>query len=121
LPKKRENHKDKKRLEELQGMLMQERSTLLRKSNHDISSDAADVHGDMADLTAEISQREQLLWLAEHERERLRQIEDALEMVAEGKYGVCAECGDQIPDPRLKAIPTANHCIKCQSMVERRV
>ncbi len=58
---------------------------------------------------------------AEEERdiEELRDIEDALERIAEGSYGTCTTCGKDIPLPRLQAQPTARRCVACQEQFER--
>lgn len=108
-----------KRLNELKEMLLTERSLVLKHSTRDLSGEGGLAHGDMADLTTEISEREQMLRLAEHDRERLRLVDEALEMVANGKYGICNECGGQIPEARLKAVPTASLCVSCKTTEER--
>lgn len=41
------------------------------------------------------------------------QIEEALKRIADGSYGVCTQCGDDIAPRRLAAQPTATRCIKC--------
>lgn len=120
MPQKGRKRKKVKRLGDLQEMLLAERTKLLRQNSHPLLSEGNTAHGDMADMTTEIAEREQKLRLAEHERERLQQLEEALAMVAEGKYGICSTCGEPIPDLRLKAVPTASHCINCQSQLERR-
>ena len=43
----------------------------------------------------------------------IRQIRSALKRIAEGSYGVCAQCGEFIDPKRLKAQPTATKCISC--------
>ncbi len=45
--------------------------------------------------------------------QEIRQIRDALRRIAEGSYGVCANCGEPINPKRLKALPTATRCISC--------
>jgi DnaK suppressor protein len=45
--------------------------------------------------------------------QEIRQIREALRRIAEGRYGVCAECGEIINPKRLKALPTATRCISC--------
>jgi RNA polymerase-binding transcription factor DksA len=45
--------------------------------------------------------------------QEIRQIRDALNRIAEGSYGVCAQCGELIDPKRLKALPTATKCISC--------
>ena len=109
-----------KRLNELKEMLLNEKALVLKHSARELGCEGGVAHGDMADLTTEIAEREQLLRLAEHDRERLRLIDEALEMVDNGQYGTCNECGVAIPEPRLKALPTASLCVTCQATVERR-
>lgn len=49
----------------------------------------------------------------------LKQIERALEKIAENTYGVCDVTGEEIPKGRLEAVPYANMTVKAQEMVER--
>lgn len=46
--------------------------------------------------------------------ELLREIEDALDRLRDGSYGVCADCGIAISQKRLDAIPWAVYCVTCQ-------
>lgn len=45
---------------------------------------------------------------------KLRDITRALELVEEKKYGLCQECGEEIPQDRLLAMPSALRCLKHQ-------
>lgn len=45
---------------------------------------------------------------------RLRDINLALEKLAQGKYGKCAKCGEAIEEKRLEVYPAARFCMKCQ-------
>ena len=56
---------------------------------------------------------------AEVDRVRLREIEQAMNRLAEGRYGVCMDCGEDIPRERLLAQPTAIRCAACQAAAER--
>lgn len=49
----------------------------------------------------------------------LRQVEAALGRIADGSYGFCVECGQDIPVARLDASPAAERCILCQTARER--
>jgi DnaK suppressor protein len=51
--------------------------------------------------------------------ERRAEIEEALERLDAGQYGVCEECGDDIGVARLMANPTATLCVHCQAESER--
>lgn len=44
----------------------------------------------------------------------LQDIDDALKRLANGSYGVCLDCGVDIPAVRLEAVPTAKYCVDCQ-------
>jgi DnaK suppressor protein len=59
--------------------------------------------------------REQLRW-----RERQERIAAAERALAEGTYGVCADCGGPIPEGRLAAVPDAVRCVPCESRARRR-
>ena len=45
----------------------------------------------------------------------LQQIHHALDRMEQGEYGICVDCGENIPEPRLLAMPYALQCIKCAS------
>jgi len=53
-------------------------------------------------------------------KERVIQVEAALERVADGEYGDCAKCGEPIGFRRLDARPETPFCVACQSEVEQR-
>lgn len=38
----------------------------------------------------------------------------AMERVAKGTYGICEQCGNQIPFGRLLVMPEVTHCVTCQ-------
>ncbi len=44
---------------------------------------------------------------------RLRRIEAALRRLEDGEYGICAECGEDIPARRLAIDPTLARCVDC--------
>lgn len=49
----------------------------------------------------------------EREQAMLNEIEQALGRMEEGLYGLCADCGDEIPERRLKALPWTRLCLHC--------
>jgi DnaK suppressor protein len=52
-------------------------------------------------------------------RRRLQLIEDALEALDNGDYGLCEECEEPINEKRLQLKPFARFCVRCQSELER--
>ncbi len=49
----------------------------------------------------------------------LKLVNDALARFDNGTYGLCLNCGQEIDDARLEAIPYAPLCLSCQSKLER--
>ncbi len=49
----------------------------------------------------------------------LRQIRRALNRIADGSYGICLHCEEEISPKRVVAVPWAAYCIKCQEQVDR--
>jgi DnaK suppressor protein len=45
---------------------------------------------------------------------QLKEINDALEKMQKGTYGICENCNEEIDEERLKAYPAAKTCIKCK-------
>jgi DnaK suppressor protein len=52
------------------------------------------------------------------ESETLRRIDDALQRLEDGSYGICADCDDTIAEARLQALPFATLCRDCQEREE---
>ncbi|MFN2238885.1 MAG: TraR/DksA family transcriptional regulator [Thermoanaerobaculia bacterium] len=50
---------------------------------------------------------------------RLKQIEQALAAIDQGKYGICRGCKEPIGIKRLEAVPEAPFCVDCQEGFER--
>ena len=48
----------------------------------------------------------------------LEQVDEALERMDSGAYGLCGRCGEEIDFARLKAIPQATLCMSCQKLAE---
>ncbi len=46
--------------------------------------------------------------------QKLRMVDEALDRLAAGDYGVCLVCETPIPDKRLRAVPWARFCVACQ-------
>lgn len=64
----------------------------------------------MADLGTDNYEQEFTLGLIESERGLLRDIEEALQRIAQGTYGVCAATGKPIGKARLNAQPWTKYC-----------
>jgi DnaK suppressor protein len=67
--------------------------------------------------TAEVDQHF-MLSLKERERNLLKQIDEALARLAANRYGICEECGEEIPLRRLQVRPMTTLCIACKTLQE---
>ncbi len=48
-------------------------------------------------------------------RVELEQMDTALRKLDDGTYGACGDCGEEIEEERLKVIPFAEYCLRCQA------
>jgi RNA polymerase-binding protein DksA len=74
----------------------------------------------MADLGTDNYEQEFALGLMDGERKLLREIDDALERIEQGTYGICEGTGKPILKARLKAQPWARYCVDYARLLEQR-
>ena len=103
-------------------MLLKKREDLVleiaRRSKASTESPVQDI-GDIIDSVSEERTRELDLILTDREKQKLAQIDDAIDRIEENTYGLCEECGIKIPKARLKVLPFAKYCVECQEKNER--
>lgn len=63
---------------------------------------------------------ETALNIASGESDWLVSVNDALQRIQDGSYGVCASCEKVIPKKRLEVFPSAKFCVGCQGELEKR-
>ena len=68
----------------------------------------------MADRGTDAMEREKNMLLAQREGDYLDYLEEALQRIEAGNYGVCRTCDGPIARARLEAVPTATQCIDCK-------
>jgi RNA polymerase-binding protein DksA len=111
--------------------LLLERLTLLRgdldtlqgealKLGAEGAGDLSTMPGHLAELASDNSEREISYGRMESQSEELKEIEEALERIEDGSFGICESCEKRIPEERLRAIPYARMCVPCQSKEEVR-
>src|ERR1041384_6440792 len=64
-------------------------------------------------------ERELAIRNLDRESNLLRNVRSALARIADGSYGTCLHCEEDISPKRLNAVPWAAFCIKCQEAVDR--
>ncbi len=79
-----------------------------------------DGHHHPAEAATDADQREKDLRDRVRWERRRTQLERALEAIEAGTYGICVDCGAEIPEGRLDALPDAERCVECQRLASRR-
>ena len=84
----------------------------------DVNARMGESLGDAADMAFETGSDEVNSQLAQLESRELAQIEQAIQKLKQGTYGVCEGCLRKIPVARLNALPFSTMCIECQREME---
>lgn len=109
-------------IEAIQERLEEKREEIVEMYEQDIRAGQEAVEEaaeDIVDRATRASSRELLFSLSDAERQTLLQIEEALERIEGGSYGLCVNCEEPIAAARLKAVPWARYCFGCQELAER--
>jgi DnaK suppressor protein len=115
---------EKSRYEELKRMLEERKRELTDEVQgriRGVRTDAADKPHDVMDQgeTSEVDIQEDIeLALIQMKAETLNKINEALARLEAGRYGFCYECGEEISEARLRALPFAVRCKDCEEARE---
>lgn len=74
--------------------------------------------GDAGDIAFGVTESTMASKLADHGSKEAAQIQQALQRLSEGRYGICEECDNKIPPGRLEVLPYCTLCISCQKLEE---
>ena len=91
----------------------------LNKSMLDASGDLSSMPIHMADLGSDNYEQEFALGLMDSERKLLQEIDEALQRIEEGTFGICEGTGDPISKARLEAKPWARYCVEYAQKLEK--
>lgn len=111
---------EKTQIEHFKKILAQQLKELTAH-NQDTISDLEGMKSEYPDpLDRAIVERNRNFFLRIRSRERnlTEKIEDALERIENGIYGICTACGEEIPIERLEARPIAMYCVECKAKSE---
>ncbi|MBX7157510.1 MAG: TraR/DksA family transcriptional regulator [Verrucomicrobiae bacterium] len=73
----------------------------------------------MGDAGSDAYEKDFALSLLSQEQDSLNEIEDALQRIEDGSYGICEKSGKTIPKARLEALPWARFTVECQAEMEK--
>ena len=68
---------------------------------------------DWEEQATQLEGQDALEGIEKQKLKEVQQIRSALQRIADGRYGICAKCGEDIDPKRLKALPTAIFCLSC--------
>ncbi len=122
MPKKAAGTSRKKFLAQMREHLQDMKDKLLAEMDSELKAEREgnkDEGLDTYDLASEERDREINFILSDRERVKVRQINEALDRLADNTYGICDSCGLEIAEERLSAMPFTRLCRDCQQDQER--
>ncbi len=112
---------DQETLDYFKTVLTDRKKNLLERANQIVSREVKKENehlSDYADIATLESDRAFQLRIRDRERKLIKKIDQALERLDEGTFGLCERCGDEIGIERLKARPVTTYCIHCKTKLE---
>jgi DnaK suppressor protein len=108
-----------KKIHEIKKKLIAQRKALLAEAIEALNElPGQTVFPDLGDQASAEIDRSFMLRLRGRERKLLKKIEDAIERIDEGIFGICDRCGEEIDIRRLEARPVTTMCIECKTQQE---
>lgn len=109
-----------KKLVYFKKLLYEQRNVLILEAQKTVSgmTDTKENFPDPTDRATLESDRNFMLRIRGRERKLILKIEEALERIEDGSFGICEKCGEDISEQRLKARPVTTQCIDCKKKEE---
>jgi len=104
------------KLEEIRFSIVGEVQEKYKSKKNQLNESVADI----ADDAVQSYDRQMMMGLGEKDLTKLRLVEEAIEKLDNGQYGVCSECEELIPEGRLILVPFALHCVDCLEIIENK-
>lgn len=99
------------------------RTELVGDVEKNLKSSQEDAGPVVADIADEATRNNTSLLrqnLGEQDWEKFKLVEEALERIEAGDYGICGKCEKLIPEARLKVVPYAQYCVACKDEIEKK-
>jgi DnaK suppressor protein len=113
---------DRKTIAKFKKILLKEREQIVGEVKQIVESSkemGQDGIQDIGDEAANIYNKQVLLSLNENERTRLQEVDESLDRMENGTYGICEECGGPISLKRLEVRSVAKYCVPCLTKLEK--
>ncbi len=108
-----------KKLHEIRKKLLRQRELLLAEAREALNAlPGQTVFPDMGDQATAETDRNFMLRLRSREQKLIKKIDDALDRIDNGTFGICDDCGMEINIKRLDARPVTTLCMECKTQQE---
>lgn len=108
-----------KKIQEIKKKLLARKETLLAEAEEALNElPGQTIFPDLGDQATAETERNFMLRLRGRERRLLKKIDDAIERIESGVFGICEKCGSEIDIRRLEARPVTTLCIECKTQQE---
>jgi len=107
------------KIQHIKKTLLMQRNALLSEAEEALNAlPGQTIFPDMGDQASAEIDRSFMLRLRGREQRLLKKIEQAIEKIDSGVYGICDVCGEEITVQRLEARPVTTMCIFCKTEQE---
>jgi len=89
----------------------------LKEDSYNLGTDGIQ---DMADAASNTYNADILMSISDNDLTLLKDIDNSLDKLSKGTYGICEECEEKISEKRLEANPVARYCITCKRQMEEK-
>jgi DnaK suppressor protein len=90
----------------------------LRQVSGDVSGNLSNVPMHLADLATDTFEQEMSASLMTNTRQLQTEVAAALDRIEKGTFGKCEQCGRDISEGRLEALPYTRYCVDCAQNAE---
>jgi RNA polymerase-binding protein DksA len=90
-----------------------------KEAPKDSSGDLSAYSVHMPDQGTDAMEREMEFLFAARDEKYIRHLDEALQRIKDGTFGVCRTCNNRISKARLEAVPNATECIACKSQRDK--
>jgi len=103
---------------QIQAQLIAKQAELTRRLQRIKANLTAGRSADSQEQAQELENAEVVDALGNEARNEISRIAKALDQIKNETYGICVDCGEEIPMARLEAYPFADRCIRCATAAE---
>ncbi len=114
--KKKERDFYRKRLLKMREDILN-KAKKLKEDSYTLGTDGIQ---DMADAASNTYTADILMSISDNDIRLLKDIDNTLDKMEKGTYGICEECEEKINEKRLEANPVARYCITCKRQMEEK-